>query len=60
MARHFTRYPLPVFLNLLFPEQAIAARLLQALLQNGPLSQALYGHELEEAIGYWRQGMRRD
>ena len=49
-----------MFAQLSPPEQAIAARLLRALVQDGPFSQALYEHELEEAIGYWRQGMRRD
>ena len=41
-------------------EKDIQARLFNALLLDGPMTQALYEWELEEHVGYWRKGMLWD
>ena len=41
-------------------KEAIQARLFNALLLDGPLSQALYEWEMEENLKFWRQEMLRD
>ena len=41
-------------------ETQIQARLLSALVLDGPMSQALYEWELEEHAAFWRKGMLRD
>ncbi|RZK17710.1 MAG: hypothetical protein EOO56_17385 [Hymenobacter sp.] len=41
-------------------QNPIQASLHKALVLNGPMSLALYAHELREHVAYWRKGMRRD
>lgn len=41
-------------------QNLIETRLRKALLLDGPMSLALYKHEVEEHIAYWKKGMRRD
>ena len=41
-------------------KKAIQNRLHKALVLNGDMSYALYKHELEEHLVYWRAGMTRD
>ena len=41
-------------------EKGIQGRLFNALMLDGPMSQALYEWEIEEHIRYWRLGMLRD
>ncbi|WP_310395551.1 hypothetical protein [Hymenobacter sp.] len=41
-------------------KKTIENRLRKALVANADMSYALYKHELEEHIDYWRAGMRRD
>ncbi|MEO0868003.1 MAG: hypothetical protein AAFY17_06050 [Cyanobacteria bacterium J06642_11] len=38
----------------------IATSLRKALLENGPMAQALYEYELEENIDYWHQSILKD
>lgn len=40
--------------------KTIQAGLRKALVANGDMSYALYKHELEEYIDYWKAGMRQD
>ncbi len=41
-------------------KRAIQNKLHKALVLNGDMSYALYKHELEEHLAYWRAGMKRD
>lgn len=41
-------------------QKAIQTSLHRALILDGPMSLALYAHELREHVAYWRKGMRRD
>lgn len=41
-------------------KKAIQERLQKALIADANMSYALYKHELEEHLAYWKAGMRRD
>ena len=41
-------------------KRAIQNGLRRALVENADMSYALYKHELEEHLDYWKSGMRRD
>lgn len=58
--RGSTTRPPDGFHSLSFMKSSIETRLRKALLLDGPMSLALYKHEVEEHIADWKKGMRRD